>query len=83
MGKTYPVAVSFNRNQQLAGTGYVATVKGGHHKVKHLFAFGDNRKEAGTALAKVVYETPARSLRHVRSRRDRPDRNARSSPGRA
>lgn len=61
MGDIYPVAVSFKHDQQLTGSGYVATVRGGHRKVKYLFAFGDSRKEAGTALAKVIYDTLARS----------------------
>lgn len=51
----YPVGVSIKRDA-LNG-GYVATVEGSHPKVRYLFAFGDSRKEAGTALAKLIYDT--------------------------
>lgn len=56
----YPVGVSIRRDR-LSSDGYVATVEGGHRKVRHLFAFGDTRKDAALALAKLIYETLASS----------------------
>lgn len=58
--KIYPVGVSI-RPDRLGDAGFIATVEGGHRKVKHLFAFGDSRKDATLALAKLIYETLAAS----------------------
>jgi hypothetical protein len=55
-GHLYPVGVSIRRDV-LNGKGYIATVEGGHPKVRFLFAFGDNHKEARTSLAKLIYDT--------------------------
>ncbi|MBO2448672.1 hypothetical protein J4573_16340 [Actinomadura barringtoniae] len=52
----YPVGVSIKRDA-LNGSGFIATVEGGHPKVRYLFAFGDSRRAAGRALAKLIYET--------------------------
>lgn len=60
--KHYTVGVEIREdNLDQSRKGYIASVSAGHPKVLGLFAFGDNREEARSKLARTIAEMLADS----------------------